>query len=419
MSKGLKLGLAAIVVSVCLLLFLSQDSKGTTGSQLKLPEGFSEETVVKELGNNRHIAVNFNGDIYVRLGQLNGGSGIVVLRKSGERYQEVKRFFNKAGSGIAIRNGYLYATTDDEVYRFKMNGNGDVINPDSPERIITGLVNEGQHAAKSISVDDSGYIYVNIGAPSNACQNPDRTAGVVGQDPCPLLEKAGGIWQFRCDGKDQSYAEGKRYVTGIRNIMALCWNDQANNLYGVQHGRDQLNDLWGDQYTKEQSSELPSEEFMLLRKDADFGWPYCYYDQIQQKKVLGPEYGGDGKKEDRCAGKEKPIMGFPGHWAPNALVFYNGKQFPERYRGGAFIAFHGSWNRSGKQAGYFVVFVPFKNGKPSGNYEIFADGFKGKDVIEGSGQAKYRPCGLAVGTDGALYVSDDNEGRIWRIAYEK
>lgn len=387
---------------------------------LTLPVGFKGSTVVESLGANRHIVVNTNGDIYVKLDKLKGGKGILVLRSKDGKYEVIKSFGNYTGTGIAIKNGYLYASSDNDVYRYQFNANNEIINENSPEKIVTGLVNENQHASKSIILDNAGNLYVNIGAPSNACQVKDRTAGSPGQDPCPILEKAGGIWQFKANKQNQSYAQGVRYATGLRNVVGLDWNTNQNQLYVMQHGRDQLAGLYPDLYTNEQSAELPAEEFFLVKKGSDFGWPYCYYDQMQKKKVLGPEYGGDGKKTGRCADKDQPIMAFPGHWGPNDLLFYTGNMFPAKYKDGAFIAFHGSWNRSPfKQAGYMVVFVPFKNGKPSGNYEIFANGFTGKESVMGSGQAKYRPCGLAEGSDGALYISDSKDGRIWKIEFGK
>ncbi len=386
---------------------------------LVLPAGFRAETVVESLGRNRHLVVNSNGDIYVKLEKLKDGKGIFVLRKSEGEYKTVNSFGNYTGTGIAIKGGYLYASSDNSVYRYRFNERNEIDNMAAPETIVTGLVSRGQHASKSIALDDKGHIYVNIGAPSNACQVNDRTAGSPGQDPCPLLEYAGGIWQFKTDKPNQTYKDGIRYATGIRNVVGLDWNNKEENLYAMQHGRDQLSGLYPDRYNDAQSAELPAEEFLLVKKNSDFGWPYCYYDQMQQKKVLGPEYGGDGTKQGRCADKDQPLMGFPGHWAPNALLFYTGKMFPNRYRNGAFIAFHGSWNRAPlKQAGYFVVFVPFDKGKPAGGYEIFANGFTGKESIAGPGQAKYRPCGLAQGPDGALFISDDKEGRIWRVVYK-
>ncbi|MBK5269955.1 MAG: PQQ-dependent sugar dehydrogenase, partial [Bacteroidia bacterium] len=388
-------------------------------SELKLPQGFTTETVVETLGSNRHLVVNSNGDIYVRVDRLVNGNGILVLRSKNGQYEVVKSFGNYLGTGIDIKNGYLYASSNVEVFRYKLNANNEVADPDHPEKIVTGLVMKNQHESKSIALDNAGNLYVTIGAPSNACQVMDRTAGSPGQDPCPILETAGGIWQFKANKLNQSYAQGVRYATGIRNIVGVDWNNSVNQLYAVQHGRDQLSQFYPDLYNAEQSSELPSEEFFLVKKGSDFGWPYCYYDWIQKKKVLGPEYGGNGKEIGRCAGKTQPIMGFPGHWAPNDLLFYTGNMFPAKYRNGAFIAFHGSWNRNGKQAGYNIAFVPFKNGRPSGSYEIFADGFMGAESIAGAAQAKYRPCGLAQGPDGALYVSDSQKGKIWKIVYGK
>ncbi len=156
---------------------------------------------------------------------------------------------------------------------------------------------------------------------------------------------------------------------------------------------------------------------MQLERGADYGWPECYFDLTQQKLVLAPEYGGDGGKAvGRCVQKQFPHAAFPAHWGPNGLLFYYGHQFPTAYQGGAFIAFHGSWNRApSPQGGYNVVFQPFIDGKPAGKYVIFADGFAG--AVKEPGRAAHRPSGLAVGPDGALYITDDAHGRIWRVAY--
>jgi mono/diheme cytochrome c family protein len=171
-------------------------------------------------------------------------------------------------------------------------------------------------------------------------------------------------------------------------------------------------------YTQQENADLPAEEFLMVTDGADFGWPYCYYDHFQGRKVLAPEYGGDGVAAGRCAQKTDPILAFPAHIAPNDLLFYTGEQFPERFQAGAFIAFHGSWNRAPlEQEGYYVVFVPFSEGLPSGDWEVFADGFSGKEALMNPGDAEHRPTGLAVGPDGSLYVSDSRSGAIWRIVY--
>jgi glucose/arabinose dehydrogenase len=148
----------------------------------------------------------------------------------------------------------------------------------------------------------------------------------------------------------------------------------------------------------------------------DFGWPYCYYDNAKHAKLLTPEYGGDGAKVGRCAEKRGSVAQYPGHWAPEALLFYSGSTFPAKYRRGAFIAFHGSWNRAPlPQAGYRVVFQPMDGAKTAGAYETFADGFMTQR--QGARNAARRPMGLAQGADGALYVTDDAGGRIWKIVY--
>jgi glucose/arabinose dehydrogenase len=241
----------------------------------------------------------------------------------------------------------------------------------------------------------------------------------MGIKGCPILDSAGGIWQFKADKADQTYGDGVHYAIGLRNVVGLDWNTQDNALFVMQHGRDQLHDLFPQYYDAKASSILPAECMYEIHKGDNAGWPYIYYDQVQKKQILMPEYGGNGKK---TADKKylDPVMAFPGHLAPNDLLFYTGNQFPERYKNGAFIAFHGSWNRSPeKQAGYFVVFVPFKDGKPTGKWEVFADGFAGTKDIKSPRNAEHRPCGLAQGPDGSLYVSDDAKGTIYKIMYQK
>ena len=388
---------------------------------LKIASGFNATVVLDSLGINRHIAAAPNGDVFVKLERLKNGAGIIQLRKDPKtgKLATVASFGNYIGTGILVKDGYLYASSDGAVYRYSLDANGNVLNVKSPEVLVEGLWNKRQHASKSIALDDAGNLYVNIGAPSNACQVNDRTKGSPGQDPCPILDSAGGIWQFKANQQHQGYHNGVRYATGLRNVVGLDWNKEVNELFVMQHGRDQLNQLHPDMYNDEQSAELPAEEFFMATKGSDFGWPYCYYDGIQKKKVLGPEFGGDGKTQGRCADKGQPLVAFPAHWAPNAVLFYTGDQFPARYKNGAFIAFHGSWNRAPmRQAGYCVVFVPFKNGKPSGDYEIFADGFTQKEYIMNTGEAKFRPCGLAQSPNGSLLISDSRAGRIWEISWK-
>jgi glucose/arabinose dehydrogenase len=205
-------------------------------------------------------------------------------------------------------------------------------------------------------------------------------------------------------------------VTGLRNGVGIAIASDGS-VWSTQHGRDQLGENFPKLYTLVQSSDLPAEELMHLTAHADFGWPECYYDQNQKKLVLAPEYGGDGGKAvGVCAKKVAPDVAFPGHWAPDGLVFYSGTMFPAHYQSGAFIAFHGSWDRPiGGQQGYKIVFQPFANGTPSAPYETFADGFAG--AIVSPDKAAHRPVGLAVAPDGSLFMTEDWNGRIWRVTH--
>ena len=393
----------------------------TTQSEagLKLPSGFSATIVADNLGRARHIAVTPQNDIYVRLARPKNGQGTLFLHEVNGKATVQSGFGNYGGTGIALKDGYLYTSSNEEVFRYKLDGQNKVVNPDAPEKIVTGLLNRGEHETKSIVLDNAGNIYVNVGAYSNSCQVQDRATGSMGIQPCPILDSAGGIWMFKADQLNQTYGNGVRYATGLRNVVGLDWNQQLNQLFVMQHGRDQLHDIFPDMFTVKQSADLPAECMYALKQGDNAGWPYIYYDQNQHKKIQAPEYGGDGKKE----GDSKyidPVAAYPAHVAPNGLLFYTGDQFPDRYKNGAFIAFHGSWNRAPEpQEGFYVVFQPFENGKPSGKWEVFADGFSGSAQKTASGRADHRPCGLAQGPDGSLYVSDDSKGTIYKITYRK
>jgi glucose/arabinose dehydrogenase len=386
---------------------------------LKLPAGFGALKVVDGLGKARHITVTASGNIYAKLDRPKENRGIIYLEDTNGDGKVDKQtgFGNYGGTGIYIKNDYLYASSNTTVYRYKLDSKQQVVDPANPEVIVSGLIDRRQHESKSLVLDDAGNLYVNVGAYSNSCQVKDRTAGSLGMQPCPVLDSAGGIWQFKGDKTNQTYGDGIRYATGLRNVVGLDWNKSLNQLFVMQHGRDQLHDLFPALYTEQQSADLPAECMYALKQGSNCGWPYIYYDPFQHKKILAPEYGGDGKKTGG-ENAEDPVVAFPAHMAPNGLLFYTGTQFPEKYRNGAFIAFHGSWNRSPEnQAGYYVVFVPFKDGKP-GDWEVFADGFAGATPVKNTGDAQHRPCGLAQGPDGSLYVSDDVKGTVYRIVYK-
>ena len=396
---------------------------------LFLPDHFTAVVVVDSLlGKARHIAVRDNGDVFVKLKFQMEGNNVMVLRDTdGDgRADEQKGFANytKEGkwsleTGVNFYEDYVYYSSMLTVYRQKLDPEKMI--PTGPIEIVLQDDHEHglhEHIAKPISFDDKGNMYIPFGAPSNACQEPKRIPRAPGLDPCPQLDHHAGVWRFDASTLNQTQSDGVRIASGIRSVVGMDWNSQDQNLYVVIHGRDDLVRLFSNHYDAWESAMLPSEEFIRVSEGDHYGWPYCYYDQMQEKKVLAPEYGGDGDSVGRCDAYSKPLIGFPGHWAPNGLLFYQGDQFPERYKGGAFVAFHGSTIRAPyPQSGYFVGFVPFENGQPTGEWEVFADGFAQVDPIVSVNDAVYRPMGLAEGPEGDLYIGDTEKGRIWKVTY--
>ena len=413
---------------------------------ITLPSGFCATVFADTIGHARHIVVNSNGDVYVNTwsGRYYNtpappGGFLVAMRDTNNdgKADIIRRFGpdslrgNGGGTGIGIYNGALYAeesgASAGRIVRYAIST--DSMTPTSaPETIVGALPVSGGHPMHPFAIGQSGDIYMNSGSASNSCQIEERTLESSGRKPCTELRTRAGIWRYDAKKTNQRFSAAERYATGIRNAVAVAF-DPGGQLYATQHGRDQLAENWPKLYTPDQGQNLPAEELLRIEQGGDYGWPDCYYDGTQKKLVLAPEYGGDGGKaagDDRaassCASKKGPAAYFPAHWAPNGLLFYTGSSFPERYKGGAFIAFHGSWNRApAAQQGYNVVFVPFAAGNPvdPSKYEIFADGFAGGPLgPDANDRAAHRPMGLAQGPDGALYITDDKAGRVWRVVYK-
>ncbi len=400
-------------------------------SGLTLPAGFCATIFADGIGHARHLVVAPNGVVYVNTwsGRYYGndtphaGGFLVALQDTtgagianvNEHFGETVQSGGAGGTGIGLYKGSLFAEINDKIVRYTLPA-GSIVPRGPAVPIVTGLPLGGDHPMHPFAIDSGGSLYIDVATATNACQEQNRTPKSPGIDPCTELETRGGIWRYDANKTNQTFSSAGRFATGIRNAEGFAI-DATGHIFVTQHGRDQLHANWPDLYKPEEEATLPAEELLLLKQGGDYGWPECYYDGIQGKLVLAPEYGGDGGKTvGPCAAKSAPIAAFPAHWAPNAMALYDKEQFPAHYRHGVFIAFHGSWDRAPyPQGGYNVVFQALAGDHASGECEVFADGFAG--AVKSPGQAEHRPSGVAVGPDGSLFVSDDVRGRIYRIVY--
>ncbi len=394
---------------------------------ITLPAGFralvvADNLVVnRKVGNTserlRGIAVAPNGDIYAK----GKSGGIFALRDTNGdgRADEIKEFGpGDGGTHIAFHDGWLYHSSRTAVYRYKYTP-GELVPSGEMQTVVKNLPAERDHDAKAFAFDDQGQMLVEIGSPYNVYSKPDRQLGAKGMDATEFQKTFGGFWRFDPNKLNQTQADGVRFSTGHRHALSLSWHPTSKAFFMVQMGRDNLNVVNPVHYDALDNAERVSEVMHVIRDGSNFGWPTSYWDPIKSARMLAPEFGGDNFKRVDPDPFDKPVVAFPGHWAPLQMTLYNGTQFPEVYRNGMFVAFHGSWNRAPRsQAGYVVAFVPFdEKGMPRGTYEVFANGFAGKDEFVNTREARFRPCGVAVGPDGSLYITETEKGRIWRVIY--
>jgi glucose/arabinose dehydrogenase len=231
-----------------------------------------------------------------------------------------------------------------------------------------------------------------------------------------------GIWRFSATQAGQTFPSGGEQVaTGVRDMTALAWSPADASLYGIMHGRDNMDRTFPGVISAQAQAEV-ADEMDRVTPGTNFGWPYTYYNGVKNVRLLAPGYGGNGTTLAPAGNYATPVVAFTPRSAPVALVFYSGHAFPAAYRGGAVIALHGTRGENG----YDIVFVPWNGQGKAGAPTIFASGFaqlrpagqrSGPPAAGGRLQPEYRPVGLAVGPDGALYIADSQQGRIWRVSY--
>ncbi len=341
------------------------------GAALHVPPGFRVELWATKFDDPRNLVLAPNGDLFVA---ETGGGRIAVLR--GGRPDQRVTFASNLNEpfGLAFRGDALYVGNTDAVVRFAWKP-GQVTASGAPLRIAA--LPAGGHSTRNLAFNrDGSKLYVSVGSRSNVS---DETS-----DPTRAA-----ITEMNPDGS------GRRiFASGLRNPVGLSWNPATGALWTAVNERDGLGD------------ELVPDYITEVRDGAFYGWPFSYIGRNVDPRRKG-------EHPELVAKAVVPSVLLQSHSAPLGLTFYQGSMFPPQYREGAFVAMHGSWNRS-KRTGYKVVFVPFRNGKPTGGYDDFVVGW-GSDPS--SRFVWGRPVGLLVMRDGSLLVSDDGAGVIWRVTY--
>lgn len=343
---------------------------------LSHPEGFTVTRFAEGLGMPRMMAVADDGTVYVT--RRTPGDVVMLRDTNGDGRADERRTVLERPMvhGIHIQGRTLWLATVTEVLRAELNADG---TPGEPVPVLQDLPDGGQHPNRTLAIGPDGKLYVSVGSTCNACAetNPE-SATLLRAEP---------------DGSGRAV-----FAKGLRNTIGFGWEPTTGVLYGMDHGIDWLGD-----------DEQP-EEFNRIEEGKNYGWPYVYADG-----KINPADKPPGKSPEAYAeGTEKPILYYTAHAAPMQMVFYRGDRFPADYRDDAFVAMRGSWNRA-MPSGYEVVRVRFDDGKPVA-IEPFVGGFLSRQD-DGSWTAFGRPVGLAVAKDGALLVSDDANGVIYRVAY--
>jgi glucose/arabinose dehydrogenase len=373
---ALPIVLLLVGLGAYLLITSMVDLSGVVGggeeASLQLPAGFTAEVFASGLNGPRFITFGPDGVLYVA---DRGANRIVTLPDAdGDGTADSTVVFAdglNSPHSLVFHEGALYVGVPSGVIRLE-DGDGDGT-AESQTAVVDSLPPSGIHSTRTVAFLPDGRMVVAVGSSCNVCDEADeRRAAVVVYDGA--------------DGGGE-----RLFAAGLRNAVGLTIHPETGELWATNNGRDLLGD------------DLPPDSVYIVREGLDYGWPRCHAGDLPD-----PDFGG----ESGCTGVEQPVVDIQAHSAPLGLAFYTGTAFPADYQGDLFIALHGSWNRS-EPTGYKVVRLPLNGSEAAGPLEDFAVGW----LDEASGEAGGRPVGLAVGPDGALYISDDKGGYIYRIIY--
>jgi len=337
-----------------------------------LAPGFQLSVYAEGLTRARFMAFGPDGTLYVGTTSRAGTVWALPDRNQDGKADEVIAFAEglRSPHSVAWHGEWLYVGETHRVIRLR-DTDGD-LRADEQEVVVADLPAGGQHSTRTVGFGPDGGLYVSVGSSCNVCKEDDP--------------RRAAILRFNSEGGEPL----STYARGLRNAVGFTWHPETKEMWATDNGRDWLGD------------DLPPEELDLIRAGDDHGWPYCY-----GNRVPDPDLGS----EERCAKTQPATFEMQAHSAPLGLAFYTGEQFPEEYRGDLFVAFHGSWNRS-VPTGYKVVRVRFRDGRPVG-IEDFVDVW-----LEG-GRVTHRPVDVKTGPDGALYISDDRGGTVFRVTYRQ
>ncbi|WP_309569834.1 PQQ-dependent sugar dehydrogenase [Deinococcus sp.] len=366
--------LAALFTAVLALTVSCAIVRGpnTTAPNLGLtvPDGFQVSIYASGFQKPRLMALAPNGDVFVS--DEKSGEVSVLLDRDGNGVLDSSQVYAQGLNiphGVTFHGGFLYVATTDAVLRYPYQP-GDVTARAAPEKLVD-LPANGKHYSRTVVFGPDDRMYVSAGSTCNACEESDP--------------KRAAVWVYDADGKN-----GRPYATGLRNAVGLEWSGET--LYATANGRD----LAGN--------DVPPEAFYIVKDGQNYGWPYCYPLSAGTKQVWDKDFGR--KDQTYCDAAQPALATTTAHAAPLGLAFYTGQAFPQPYRGQMFVALHGSWNREPK-SGYRVITIDPKTGATADFLSGFQSGLT----------TTARPVDLQVTPDGALLLSDDGNGLIYRIAY--